>query len=362
MPTINPSLVPTIAPGNLFAALTGDSTLNVRWITPTDPVYYESVNRPIADVVLRQLILAKTLDQLSVSIGHQAIFPFLIQAKVISMTSEVDLPYGWIWDLHISAPAKWNNFRLAKIKRLNGEQAGTSDYTGVLRLVFTAAQSNTSSDQPIDTATEVAIFYADYVIDSLLTYQRSRIIVVDSTEESSVTTGIAAINPGEKETINGFITFRTLIQSDPIVQTFYNAIPYVTPPGNVYPIASTAPNGFDDFSTLNVVHGTGILVDSCYNAIPQMDSDAQTWLNAFNYPFEISSTRTSSTPISVTIPLGLFNEFNIVAPASDQPTGDTSGLYYPVWISKIQTIGTKADTLLFFFSTYNTTQTASGLA
>ena len=38
MPTINPSLVPTIAPGNLFQALTTDSTLNVRWITPTDPV------------------------------------------------------------------------------------------------------------------------------------------------------------------------------------------------------------------------------------------------------------------------------------------------------------------------------------
>jgi len=78
MPTISPSLVPSVTPGNLFSTFTQDDTLNIRWLTATDPVFYEAMNRPHADIALRQLTMAKTVDLLSLSIGHQAMFPFLI--------------------------------------------------------------------------------------------------------------------------------------------------------------------------------------------------------------------------------------------------------------------------------------------
>ena len=217
MPTFNPALVPTVAPGNLFTTLTTDDTLNIRWLTSVDPAFYEALNRPLSDSVLRQLILAKSLDSLSVSIGHQAIFPFLIQAKVESATDEADLPDGWIWDLHFSTPTKWENFRLAKIKRLSGTNGtGTDDYGGVLRLIFTANQESS-------TAVEVALFSADFTIDSTLTYQRLRLTIVTTAEEATV------ISAGESETIEGFITFRTLSTADPIVEAFYEI---VAPPAN----------------------------------------------------------------------------------------------------------------------------------
>lgn len=345
MPTINPSLVPTIAPGNLFQALTTDSTLNVRWITPTDPVYYEAMNRPMADITLRQLILAKTLDMLSISIGHEAIFPFLIQAKVVGPTVNVQLPNGWIWDLHMSTPSKWQDFRLAKIKRESGTNpSSTGTYTGTLRLILTAIQ--------IDSPTEIAIFYADYVMDSPLTYQRARLTVCTSAEEP------VPIDPSESETIKGFITFRTLLQDDPIVQAFYNAVPPVAILPTVYQIAGTgaSPTEIDSYSGSVISHGTGMLVDSCNNAIPNIASDAASWLNAFNYPFSADASRTSNGTFVITIPSGMFREFNIVAPAGDEPTGDTSGTYFPVWISRIQPIGTSNNQLRFYFATHNVTR------
>ena len=361
MTVINPALVPMIAPGNVFTALSGgDATLSVRWFTSQDPVMYSVLNRPIADTVLRQLIIAKTLDTLSTSIGHQAIFPFLVSAKVYSATTEVDIPTGWIWDLHMSTPAKWENFRLAKIKRVAGING--ANYTGIIRLIFTANQLGS-------TAVEVALFSAEFQLDSELTYQRARLTVVDSIEESIV------IDPGEAETIDGFITFRTLDQDDPIVQSFYNLL---VPPTNTadsngdgyydsptsYDISDTVSGGTgvaNDYSTGIVIHGTGLLVDSCNNSIPQMDSDVQSWINAFNFPFDTAANRRSTGSSGITIPIGLFREFDIAAPAGDQPANDTTGLQYPVWVSKIEMVGTQNDQLRFYFSTYNVTDTAPSL-
>jgi hypothetical protein len=343
MPTINPSLVPTVAPGNLFQALTTDSTLNVRWITPTDPVYYEAMNRPMADITLRQLILAKTLDSLSISIGHEAIFPFLIQARVINSTTNAQLPNGWIWDLHMSTPKDWHDFRLAKIKRESGTNPGsTGVYTGVLRLIFTAVKANDP--------TEIALFTADYTINSELTYQRMRLTVC--TEEP------INIDVSETATIDGFITFRTLPQDDPLVQAFYNLVAPGSILPTVYAIANTGstPSEIDSYSATPVSHGTGMLVDSCNNAIPNIASDAASWLNAFNYPFGADSTRTSSGTFVVTIPASMFREFNIVAPAGDEPTGDTSGTYFPVWISRVKPVGTTNNELQFYFATHNVTR------
>lgn len=345
MPTINPSLVPTVAPGNLFQALTADTTLNVRWITPTDPVYYEAMNRPMADITLRQLILAKTLDTLSVSIGHQAIFPFLVQAKVADSLTNVQLPNGWIWDLHMSTPSKWQDFRLAKIKRLSGTNPGTTGtYDGTLRLIFTAIS---------DSTIETALFYADYIIDSTLTYQRTRLTVCTSSEED------ISIDDGERETVKGFITFRTLPQTDPIVQSFYNL---VAPSSSAvtYEIVGTsaAPSELNSYSNTVVSHGTGLLVDSCNNAIPDIASDISSWLHAFNYPFSSDATLTSTGTSGVTIPSGLFREFDIVAPAGDEPTGDTTGANFPVWVSRIEVLDSSSQ-LCFYFATHNTTRSNS---
>ena len=353
MPTINPSLVPTIAPGNLFQALTTDSTLNVRWITPTDPVYYEAINRPMADITLRQLILAKTLDMLSISIGHEAIFPFLIQARVDGAITNAQLPNGWIWDLHMSAPYKWQDFRLARIMRVDGTNPGsTGTYTGTLRLIFTATQ--------ISSPIETALFYADYLIDSPLTYQRLRLTVC-TYDNRLIHLETVYIDGSESETIKGFITFRTLLQDDSVVQAFYNLVAPSTllpPVPIIYQIANTGaiPTEINSYSTTAVSHGTGMLVDSCENAIPAINSDTSSWLNAFNYPFGADASRTSNGTFIVTIPSGIFREFNIVAPAGDEPTGDTSGTYFPVWISRIEPVGTSNNQLRFYFATHNVTR------
>ena len=375
MPTINSALVPTVAPGNLFATLTGDTTLNVRWYTPTDPVFYEVLNRPVADIVLRQLILAKTLDQLSINIGHEAIFPFLVQPQLAGSgtNNNVDIPAGWIWDLHFSTPAEWNNFRLSQIKRMSGTttiQTGSTGScpssettsTGVLRLIFTANRGITT--------VETAIFMADYQIDSTLTYQRAALVVATTTDY------LTAIPSGESLTVTGYITFRTLPQSNPLVQEFYGALlppvsgttsgtyDYYTTP-TIYQLAGVLAAGLPgvvaDFSVSGMAHGTGLLVDSCYNALPQLDSDVQAWIECFNYPYDVTASREAVDSTGVVIPIGLFREFNITAPAGDQPTGDSSGLFYPVWVSRIEPVGTVGTTLRFYFATYNITDATPSL-
>lgn len=350
MPTIPTSAVPTVAPGNLFTTLTTNDNLTVRWLTATDPCYYAVLNRPITDLLLRELILAKSIDQLNLSVGHQSLFPFVVQAKILYGTVEVDIPAGWIWDLHLSAPTKWENFRLAKIKRISGNN-GTS-YTGALRLIFTANEEGST--------TETAIFYADYDIDSVLTYQRMRLQVVDNTEE------VNTISSGERETVSGFITFRTLDATELLVQAFYNALDppvaqtdsdsdgYFDSP-SVYEVVSTAAGTLastSDFSFSSMNHGTGLLVDSTYNTIPALDSDVNTWITTFNYPFATSSSLISATSASIVIPSRIFEEFNITAPAGDEPTGDVTGEYYPVWITKIVLVDT--DRLRFYFATHTT--------
>lgn len=112
-------MIPTKAPGTLFSALTGgDPNLTIRWLVAADPVFFEVLNRPIADVVVRQLVLAKALDNLQVKLGHQALFPYVVQPKIASGTEVVDVPLGLIWDMHASLPKKWERLRLAKILSL----------------------------------------------------------------------------------------------------------------------------------------------------------------------------------------------------------------------------------------------------
>ncbi len=133
---------------------------------------------------------------------------------------------------------------------------------------------------------------------------------------------------------------------------------------SIHPLVAGAAVGSDGFytspsvyevtdSTDGLSHGTGLLVSSAWNSIPAVDSDINTWISAFNYPFADSADRTSVDHPSITIPVGLFKEFNIVAPAGDRPTGDVSGENFPVYINRILRNDASADELTIYFSTFN---------
>ncbi len=344
-------MIPTKSPGTLFSSFIGDDpTLNIRFYVAADPVFYETLNRPLADIAVRQLVMAKSIDTIQLGMGYSILYPYLIQPRIISGTQQHDIPIRMIWDMSASLPKKWENLRLAKIKRMSGLNGTTDGYSGVLRLIFTA--------NVINSLTEVAIFYADYEIHSNLTYQPQRLNVVTSDEES------VAINPGESETVAGFLIFRTL---DLDLEETMNFLNILDPPSDTtigsdgfyinpteYEVANSISGGptiINDFSIFSMSHGTGLLTDSAWSSIPQLDSDTQSWLISFNYPFDANANRVSGD--NITIPGGLFKEFSITAPAGDRPSDDNSGLTYPVWLSRIE----KTDTnqLRFYFATYNIT-------
>lgn len=278
MPTINPLLVPAIAPGSLFSVLTTNSSVNVRYFVASDPVFYEVLNRPIADLALRQLMVAKTLDQLNLRIGHQSLYPYLNQPKIETGSTAVDVPMSMIWDMNVSLNQRYTAVRLAKIKRISGVNgAATSgsgpnfEFTGALRLVFTARVDASEG--------EVAVFEADVELDTDLTYQYVRIAAPSGIDASE-------IDPGFGGTIGGFIIFKTLDQTDPGVQAFLNAVaPPISgfvdtngeyDPPTIYDIQDSPAGGVtetNDFNLADVSHGTGLLLASATNAIPNFSCE-----------------------------------------------------------------------------------------
>ena len=355
MPNIDPALVPTVNPGALFDRFTGDTQLNIRFYVPVDPVTSSALNRPLGDIALRQLILAKTLDALNIRLGHQALFPFLVQPQITTGTLNVDIPASWIWDMNAALPQKWEKVRLANVRRLSGSNptTGNDEYTGRIRLTFTAQEQGST--------TEVAIIQADYQIDSELSFQEGVRVSIPTSE---------AINlpAGESETVGGFITFRTLDTSLEEVQNFLDV---VTPPMDPTQVDS---NGFyldplviqvrdsgaggsgvsGDFSFVPVSHGTGLLTLNAYNPVPSLDSDVSVWISTFNYPFDVDASLTSSGSTGVIVPTGLFREFNIIAPDNDQPSGASGTSFsFPVWISRIIRVDPSADELQLIFATLN---------
>jgi len=350
---INPNLVPSISAGNLFRRLTEDTTLNIRWLYPTDPVYYATLNRPSYDITLRQLIMAKAIDGLELQLSHLSLFPFLIPPKAVIGTTEYDLPEAWVWDMHESMPSKWQYVRLMKIMRISGDNGttGTDTPTGSLRFVY--------SGQLVGSSTEVALFYADYRIDSNLTYQYVTTSVCTDYEYPT------HIDSSEASTVAGYMVFRTLDLSD---TTNLDFIRLLEPPTDTtdsnsdgiydnptsYYLADSQAGGSadDDYMIPALPHGTGILVLSAFNLVPPSDSDFNLWLSSNNYPFRLDSSRTSTD--GIIIPKALFREFNIVAPSADEPTGDVTKLNSPVWVSSIERVDTLAAELKFVFSTYST--------
>jgi len=340
MATIDPNLVPAVNPGSLFTEFTTNSTYNVRWLTATDPAYWEILNRPMADITLRQLILSKAVDDLNVSLGYQAMFPFITQPQVSDGSTVANVPVRTFWDHHVSIPVNWINLRLARIDRLD---ASGSDYVGTLRFIFTAQQYSGGTS-----STETALFYADYEIDSDLTYQRVRI--TPATVAADVT-GFTPVGSSGSETIDGEIIFRTLDTTDSESATFLDLVAPGT--GAQYEIVDSVAGGTGDFDESAMSHGTGLLTSSAFNLITPVDADPLVWLESMNYPFDLDATRTSNDSNSVVIPDAMFREFDIVAPAGDAPDNDSSGLYYPVWISKIVNEGDSGPVeLKIYFSTY----------
>jgi len=353
MPQINYNLIPAKTPGTLFVSLSGgDQNLGVRYFVATEPVYYEVLNRPLKDLEVRQMVLAKAIDTLQLSIGSNFYFPFLIQPRIVAGTTDIDLPTEWIWDMHMSFPESWDTFRLAKIKRISGGN-GTTGYTGVLRFIFTANREGSS--------VEVANLYADYQIDSDLTYQLIRMQPLLSGEPN-------LLSSDERAQFSGFLTFLTLDVNNQEVQDLFDTL---APPQNqtvdalgfylnpaVYEIADSVAGGTaitGDFDFTQISHGTGLLTDSALNTIPSQTVSSQGLLDALNYPFDTDANLISVD--GVQIPQGLFSEFTLIAPAGDEPTGDNTGLFFPVWINRIQRTGTGTSQLRFYFATYNVTDT-----
>lgn len=363
MTAISPSIIPTVSAGSLFSQFTTNDSFNVRWLSPTEPVFFEVFNRPTADAVVRQLVIAKAVDNLQVRLGHQNLFPFINQAEIDLGSSREDIPISLIWDLHVSLPKKWDWIRLAKIKRISGSNPTGSDptgddYTGKLRLIFTGQEEGST--------VETAIFMADYQIDSNLTFQKMRVEAVPATEES------VAIGSSESETVSGEIIFKTLDADDDVIQQFYDTVAPPVP-------ATTGSDGLfespaeyeladndagtesveNDFSSAVFTHGSGMLTSSAINNIPALDSDLDTWLSTFNYPYRSDANRTSSAPIAVTLPKGMFDEFLLIAPDGDRPSDDSTGNYFPVWISKITREDAQADVITLHFSTFNVSDVPS---
>lgn len=361
MPVIYPNLVPSVQPGYLFSTFVNDQSLSIRWITKNDPVMFEVANRPSADVALRQLILAKAVDQINLRLSHQTFFPFIVQPSLISGTNLVELPLSWIWDMNVTIPEKWVNLRIAKIKRMSGENSSGTEtaYTGMLRLFFAASVASSSS--------ETYIFYVDYNISSQLSFQSSEINVVIDEE-------LPAISESERNTIAGQMIFRTLDTDEASTRSFLDAVP---PPldtsdldnDGLFDSPSEYSIASDEAGVVNsnpISHGSGLLTDSAWNRLPDLGANVSSWIEAFNYPFRLTSNRQSYTIVDsepITIPSGLFTEFNISAPSGDNSPTDYNS--YPVWITRIK-IGniTTSDPnyLTIYFATYNISDTNTSLA
>lgn len=350
MPTITTNLIPTVNPGSLLNKLVNDSTIAIRFYTAKDPVYYEVLSRPIADLALRQLIVAKAVDNIQLRLAYQNLYPFLVQPIVYSGTSQVSLPASWIWGMNVSMPAKWEKVRLAKIKRVSGANAtgGTGDdYTGTLRLVFTAQEQGSTN--------EVSVFETDYQIDSTLDFQTTRINTALVGETSKIANS-------ESETVDGFVTFRTLDRDDSTVQEFLNFLdtPMVISDADsdgefdspaVYQILDESDT--TRYTLVGLSHGTGLLVDPAIVPVPPIESSVENWVDSFNYPFDDDASLQSATHVSVVIPTGMFKQFALSVPAGDEPDGDLSGEFFPVFVSKIVRDSDTGDTISLKFSTYN---------
>ena len=348
MPTIDPLLIPTVNPGSLFHLLSTNNSLAIRWLTAADPHYFDVYNRVSADLAVRQLIIAKSLDQVGLRLSHQNLFPFLVSPTIDIGTLKISLPISWLWDCHVSLKDSYRSLRLAKIIRIDGSN-DSGGYTGTFRLVFTGI--------PIGGSSEIGLFYVDYKIDSTLSFQISYIIPCTASEFNP------AIPTTEYSAIAGYVMFRTL--DTEIDSAFFDALAPSIATSTVtagewaqYEISDTIIGGTGvegDYTFPSTVHGTGLLVASAYNLIPPVGVDYSSILNALNYPWRIGSNLGSiegSSTGNVAIPVGMFSQFMLAAPVGDRDTAIEDN--YPVMCTRIRRLDGSANKIELIFSTYNT--------
>lgn len=350
MPTIDSSLIPLVIPGSVFPTLTEDTSLQIRWLIAQDPHYFDVYNRPMGDLTVRQLIIAKSVDQLGLRLSHQANFPFLVPCTVDVATTAVSLPVSWIWDMHVSLPDTWESLKLARIQRFPGTSDLTDgDFTGTMRLIFTANALGSTS--------EVALFYVDYLIESDLTYQ------IKDIKPATIAEFPTVIPSNQQDTIAGFVILRTLDLEENA--DFFNAlVPSSESPTSVtsgitvdpinYEITDTEAGGSEvsgDFSLVAISHGTGTLVISAYNVVPPIGVDENSVLSALNYPWRSGTSLTSIDSLS-TVPSLLFSQFSLTAPQGNR--NDSLEENFPVTLTRIVRLDVGSDRLQFIFSTVNT--------
>ena len=339
---IDPNTVPTIVPGQLLNTLTNNDNLSVRYHFIDEPVHFAILNRPLTDLEYRNLILARSIDQLQAAYGSTINYPFLNVPYVTDGTTSVRVPTGLLWDITFSIPEGWSNVRLFGVQRVSGENAGTGDYTGTIRLLFSAA--------PQGTDTEHIVKSYDLDLESVLSYSISP---GEEVLSSSVGTVLPALDRSK------FVGYATLLSPDLSSQEWVDFLDFVAPPGDdttgsngeyitpaTYEVVDSeagSESGTNDFDADSISHGTGMLAQSAINYIPGRTVQAEAVLSAINYPFTASSTRLNADNIE--LPVGLFSELSIIAPDNDGTSSD-----YPVWISKIRKLSSTSFELIF--STY----------
>ena len=348
MPTIDPNLIPTVNPGSLFHLLSTNNSLAIRWLTAADPHYFDVYNRVAADIAVRQLIIARSVDQVGLRLSHQNLFPFLVSPTVDISTSKISLPTSWLWDCHVSLKDSYRSLRLAKIIRLNGLN-GSGGHTGTFRLVFTGI--------PIGGSSEIGLFYVDYKIDSTLSFQISYVIPCTASEFNP------SIPTTEYKTIAGYIMFRTL--DTEIDAAFLDALAPSIATSTVtagewaqYELSDTVVGGTGvegDYTFPSSIHGTGILVASAYNLVPPVGVDYSSILNALNYPWRVGANLGSiegSSTGNIMIPVGMFSQFMLAAPVGNRDTAIEDN--YPVICTRMRRLDSSANKIEIIFSTYNT--------
>ena len=260
MPNFNPSLVPLLSPGTLFKKFINDESVRVRTMTPQDPVYYGSFNRPLYDLELRELMLAKSLDQFSNAAGARLIYPFIIQPKIAVGTAVIYVPTRLFWDMKVQLPDGWTNLRLASVDRISG----TNDpYSGIIRFVFVG-------DHTVGSTTDtLALFYVDYSIASDLTYQ---IVDVQMPDGSTVPQFDLS-----GETLTGKVVFKTGDIDDPTFTTFYNSVEYSADSTDIvsrFPIVDSEPTDDLTIDNIAITYGTGLLVPSAVESSTSSSSSS----------------------------------------------------------------------------------------
>lgn len=203
MPDINPDLVPLLESGELFDKLANDESFAVRWLTSDDPVFFEALNRPDADLFFRQLVIAKVLSEAGNSFALLIKKPFINQPI---LENDVEVPVDIISDMHINFPESFEVARLMQITKLSGTKED-----GTLRFIF-GGHDGDSTTEP------VAVCYADYETGHPDTFQFSRVKIA-----TVLTVEDAELITFASEVVDGYVLFRTLDDIDEFLDPFFDS-------------------------------------------------------------------------------------------------------------------------------------------